>query len=537
MAGHGTKNAQAQLDMSSFNLEPGAFVPGEFIVGYKEGMSPADIQGEIDRRTARASTTMGKIQNIREDIIMRLQGEERPEDTLAEIQTVNQKVGVQATKEVETFQDVYLYTINPNADPASVLQDYANLEQVAYVEPNYIYYATVVPNDTQYDQLWGMKKIKAEEAWDISTGKDTVLVGVVDSGASVGHPDLTPNLKKSVSVVAGCQTDVDQAGHGTHVSGTIGAVGNNTQGVTGVNWTVSINAYCVLPQGSGTIEGIATGVNRAVSDGVKVINMSLGGSPGQTLRSAIQNAKNSGVTVVVAAGNCGTTPSRSGCGGDPGRTISADQLYPANDPNVITVGSTTESDALSSFSSIGQSVDISAPGSGIQSTKPGGTYGLSSGTSMATPHVAGAAAFILSINPNLTPDEVQRALQCTADDLGAPGWDPQFGHGRLNVKAAADAVKSGTIPTCSSPNSPTAGPQPTSGGTTPTGGTQPTGPQPTSSQGAPHPCPTEAQRGNYNCDSAVDNNDYKGWEADFKIGSASLAPWFEYIRKIIYNRS
>lgn len=523
---------QAQAPAQSYLLEEGQYVPGEFLIKFKEGHSPDQLE-TLAMQSEQSPTFLRRVQSI-----FGIQSSEQSE--LNSIKALESKYDLQAASALETygdrgaeaiFNETYIYKYDPTVNPADVLRDYNNIEGVEYIEPNYIYTAFKAPNDPSYGSLWGMKIIKAEEAWEESTGSQSVKVAVVDTGVQVNHPDLTGNAIKSEGMGPGCPTNTDSAGHGSHVAGTIGAVGNNGTGVAGVNWTVGINGYAVLcAGGSGSLSSIAAGVNKAVADGNKVINMSLGGNgDSTTFHNAIINAKNSGVTVVVAAGNCWNQPQSQKCPlPNQAQRGSSDFTYPAAYPEVITVAATTSSDQSASFSNRGQANDIAAPGVQVESTWPPSTYNSISGTSMASPHVAGAAGFLLSINANLTPDQIQNALQCTADDLGTTGWDETYGHGRLNLKAAVDAVKSGNIPTCSAPGQPVSTPQPTSpGGATNT-------PAPTGGQQI-HPCPEEAAKGNYNCTTPTDDNDYKAWEAEFKQGASSLSPWFEYIRKALYN--
>lgn len=535
--------SRAQTDISQFSFDEGTYVKGQIIVGFKDGMSPQDLEAKVANRVARAESIGGKLQNIRENIQYALSGTEKPEDSLTAIQNINNTVGFSSSNYIQSFEgtEAYVYSVSKTIPPQEILRQYADLSSVEYVEPDGMAYAFKAPNDTDYAKLWAMPKIKAEDAWEISTGSNSVTVGIVDTGVQVNHPDLQGNAQKSDAISPACTVNGDKGAHGSHVAGTIGAVGNNSTGVAGINWTVKINGYGVLCSvcdnggiGCGSFSDIITGINKAVSDNVDIINMSLGGNQHSTaMQQALRNARNQGILVVVAAGNSNAD------------TIG---FYPARYPEVMTVSATGPNDEKAAYSNFGNAVDIAAPGGNgprggctaplcIYSTLPSG-YGSYQGTSMASPHVAGAAALLLSVNPNLTPDQLQQALQCTADDLGSTGWDEKFGHGRLNLKAAIDAVKGGNIPTCQSPSEPTNAPQPTQPtGTQPTGSTTPTGGLTPSPTGTQHPCPAEAIKGNYNCDSATDNNDYKNWEADFKSGVASLAPWFEYIRKIIYNRN
>ena len=235
---------------------------------------------------------------------------------------------------------------------------------VAYAEPNYLYHADAVPNDPRYPQLWGLAKISAPAAWNITTGSTAVTVGVVDTGISTDHLDLSANVVPGHDFVQGDSDPRDFNGHGTHVAGTIGARGNNGRGLTGVNWQVGLMPVRVLDgNGSGSNANVTAGLAYACTHGASIVNASLGGTSYSTaMRDAIASCPNT--LFVFAAGNDG---------------VSDDQTphYPCNYgaapdnlPNVICVAATDSNDALASFSNYGQSVDLAAPGLGIQSTWP-----------------------------------------------------------------------------------------------------------------------------------------------------------------------
>lgn len=300
-----------------------------------------------------------------------------------------------------------------------------------HCSPNYRYHAVdSVPNDPRFSSQWGMSKIRAPGAWDVSVGSTLPVVAVIDSGVQYTHPDLQPNIWSNNGEVAGDGIDNDGNGyvddvngynwvssnnnpdddnhHGTHVAGTIGAVGNNGFGVVGVNHTVRIQCLKVLDdQGSGYTSDISSAVLYAAANGANVINMSLGGSSSDDVfEAAIQQAGQKGVLVVVAAGNefsdNDITPA-----------------YPANYrlPNMISVAATDEDDLLASFSNYGASnVDIAAPGVNILSTIPN-SYDSFSGTSMASPHVAGVAALIKAANSSLDYATIKSLILNQADPL------------------------------------------------------------------------------------------------------------------------
>jgi subtilisin family serine protease len=218
---------------------------------------------------------------------------------------------------------------------------------------------------------------------------------------------------------------MDDQGHGTHVAGTIGA-GRGNGGVVGVAPGVSLLAVKVLGgDGSGTNESVANGIVYAADQKVDVISMSLGG-PGKSrvIEDAVKYAIGKGVLVVAAMGNENTeSPS-----------------YPAAIPGVMAIGATTNRDIRSPFSNYGKHISVSAPGSDILSTMPGGRYEALSGTSMATPHVSGLAALVKSAFPDLSAAELRTRIERSADDLGDRGFDKYFGIGRINARRAVSAL-------------------------------------------------------------------------------------------------
>lgn len=299
-------------------------------------------------------------------------------------------------------------------DIQTVIDHLKNNPNVEFAQPNYIYHATAVPNDPNYSQLWGLKNtgqtvsassgpnsprnsnnpgisgkdMKLESAWDINTNCANVVIAVLDSGVNYNHSDLASNMwnggagfpNHGYDHVDNDNDPMDLNGHGTHVAGTIGARGNNGVGITGVCWNASIMAVRVLNSlGSGTSASVISGINFAVSNGAKIINMSLGGpsyDPAQY--SALQNAKNAEVLVVAAAGNDGENMDSSG-----------GFSYPCayNLDNILCVGALDQAYQIASFSNRGvTSVDVAAPGVNILSAWPGtvSTYtdSLTSGWTM-----------------------------------------------------------------------------------------------------------------------------------------------------------
>lgn len=323
---------------------------------------------------------------------------------------------------------------------------------VEVVEPNYIATAFATVNDPYYAQYqWNFQSfdsvggVGAEAAWDVNRGANTV-VAVIDTGIATAVPDLAGTCFTSTGYdfVNNDNDATDDEGHGTHVAGTIAQTTNNGLGVAGLAHESCLMAVKVLDAtGSGSYENVVAGIYHATDNGADVINLSLGGPASDILRSAVQYAYEKGVTVVAATGNDNAAVS-----------------YPAAyDEYVIAVGATRKNGVRAPYSNYGAQIDLVAPGGyfeykrvrgkmvlssneGIyqQTLVPGTTdqfnYYFYSGTSMATPHVAAAAAMVLSNGNASTPDEVRTALQSTARDLGTAGFDQYYGHGIIDLPAA-----------------------------------------------------------------------------------------------------
>ncbi len=325
---------------------------------------------------------------------------------------------------------------------------------VSYAGPNHLYYIDATPNDQQYvaGQQWGLTQIKAEQAWDVTTGSPNIVIAVIDTGTAVNHPDLQSKIVQGHDFVNNDNDPSDDNGHGTHVSGIAAANSNNGQGIAGVSWGARVMPVKVLSgRGGGSTDVIAQGIHWAVDNGARIINLSLGGPDDDpVLKDAVQYAFDRNVLVVAAAGN---TP---------------DGLphYPAAYGNVLAVGATGRADTFTGFSSFGSYVGVSAPGVGIWSTwwdNGNLTYESLNGTSQASPFVAGTAALVWSANPSLNAQQVRQIIEDSSDDLGDPGLDAHYGYGRINAFRAVQMAQQGP-PT---PRTPTAVPQPTSPASTP----------------------------------------------------------------------
>ncbi|WP_374709330.1 S8 family peptidase [Desmospora profundinema] len=265
---------------------------------------------------------------------------------------------------------------------------------------------------------YGIPQVKADQVHSTGVRGQGVKVAVLDTGIDYNHEDL--NVRGGASFVGG--NYMDRNGHGTHVAGTIAAV-DNSIGVIGVAPDAELYAVKVLSDsGSGSYSGIAQGIEWAIDNGMDVINMSLGGSSSSSvLQSAVQRAYNSGIVVVAAAGN-------SGAGTD---TVG----YPAKYPEAIAVAAVDSNNQRASFSSTGPSVELSAPGVNVLSTIPRNRYSSYSGTSMASPHVAGVAVLVKSANPSLSNVQIREAMNATAIPLGASN---QYGNGLVDAVAAVN---------------------------------------------------------------------------------------------------
>jgi len=392
-----------------------AFVPGELIVRFNDGVSPAAVERAL-------SSVKGK--------------------------------------KIKRFLRIHaLHVKVPNGRARRAVSALKGLKGVKYAELNALRFINAIPNDSRFVELWGLNNtgqaggafdadIDAPEAWNLFTGDPNMVVADIDTGLDMTHPDIAANVYTNPGEIAGNGIDDDGngyiddvhgwdfarndndpsdteaacGGHGTHTAGTIGAVGNNGIGVTGVNWNVKIMPLKVFKLFFGTIcsastSDIVAAVNYAASMGVRVSNNSYGStSPTQSEKDAIQ-ASNS--VFVAAAGN------------DANNTDNVPQYPSAYDlPNIISVAATDKSDALASFSNFGMvSVDLAAPGLSVLSTTPNNTYSFFSGTSMATPHVAGAATLLIAKYPTLTVNEVKWRILAGVDNVALPVGTG----GRLNI--------------------------------------------------------------------------------------------------------
>jgi thermitase len=343
-----------------------------------------------------------------------------------EINSLHQKNGG-AVKTTVDSTGVQVVSPTDSRQTSELITQYKASGQVEYAEPNYIAKALLVPNDPYYGSQWNLQKVDGATAWDSARG-DGATVAVIDTGVWASHPDLSGEVLTGYDFVSSDNDATDDHGHGTHVAGTIAAVTNNGVGVASIGYHGSILPIKVLnSEGYGTYADVASGIIYAADNGASIINMSLGGSSSSiTLQNAVNYAIGRGVMIVAAAGNDGSDA----------------PLYPAACDGVLAISATDSSDNLASFSNYGSNIFVGAPGVGILSTYLNNSYVSMSGTSMATPHVAGllelAESYAAAASLTLTDAQLVADIKASSDKVGsygydANGWNQYFGYGRINA--------------------------------------------------------------------------------------------------------
>lgn len=358
--------------------------------------------------------------------------------------------GAKVTKQVSS-DGWYQATITAGGSISSSLPAFQRLSTVVTATPDFRVKLTATPNDTNYASQWALENsadtdIDAAQAWNYGTSS-SVVVAVIDTGVDYTHTDLASNIWTNTREIAGNGLDddrngytddirgwnfvsdnnnpADDNGHGTHVAGTIGAVGNNGIGISGIAWSVKVMALKFMDStGSGNLSDAVAAIDYARVNGAKIINASWGGGGfSSALQSAITRFQNAGGIFVAAAGNEGSNNVTTAS-------------YPANYAGVVSVAASTSTGTLASFSNYGTNVDIVAPGQNILSTIPGNRYASYSGTSMASPHVAGALALLWGQSPALTATQLVSLVMNNTDAV----LTDRTQYGRLNVGKAAAAL-------------------------------------------------------------------------------------------------
>ncbi|MCW3065436.1 MAG: alkaline serine protease [Solirubrobacterales bacterium] len=338
------------------------------------------------------------------------------------------RAGVTAT--VGSVRGQHARVVAVSGDPVVAARRLAAAPGVAYAEPNVALHAFAAPNDALLGQMGDLALIHALPAWSAiglgafpATGG--VPVGIVDTGIDPSHEDLAGKVAACASSVEGTITVgscADDNDHGTHVAGTIGALANNAVGIAGVAFASKLVVCKALDgAGSGTTADVASCIRWVHDRGAKVISLSLGGPGSTTLAAAVHeawaNGGRSGSVLVAAAGNDG----------------SAAIEYPSGYPEVVSVAAVDDAGGHAGFSNANAKVEIAAPGVQVLSTKRGGGYVRFSGTSMATPHVAGAAALLWGLHRRSSAATIRDDLDATVVDAEPAGRDPYFGFGALDL--------------------------------------------------------------------------------------------------------
>ena len=352
----------------------------------------------------------------------------------------------------------YQITLENDANIEHVCQELKQSSAISKVRPNYISEIYATPSDEFYGFQWGLQAINAEAGWDIETGHPDVVIAIVDSGVDLNHDDLKDKLIPGEDFVdfqgnAGTRYELrgdykirdldpdDEDGHGTHCAGISASTSNNGQGITGVCWGGKIVPVRVMFRVFDRFEGretsvgtgtdISAGIKFAVDSGANVINLSLGGGSGDEYEPVLKYARDRNVCVVAATGNENSSlPS-----------------YPAADPNALAVGAIDTALNRANFSNYGSGYGafVMAPGVQIASTYKDNSYEYLSGTSMATPFVAGLAGLIISValrsGKQISIEEVYRIIRETATPLGTGKGDRFYGEGLINVPAALQAAQ------------------------------------------------------------------------------------------------
>ena len=350
-------------------------------------------------------------------------------------------------KRVYEIEITDIYSID---EVIKVLEKNSNIE---YVEKIPLIKTSLVPNDPSFTSQWALNKINATGAWNYFSSGSSIIVAVIDDAIETTHSDLAPSLWINQAEIPTNGIDDDNNGyiddingwdmadndnnpnpttsaylHGTHVAGIVGASSNNNLGIASIGYSVKL--MCIKASNApATVNYGYSGILYATDNGAKVINMSWGSYVNsQTGQTIIDYAHNAGVVLVAAAGNDNTSAAH----------------YPSDYNHVISVAATSSNDVKASFSNFGSQIDVSAPGENILSTGVGNTYINLSGTSMASPYVAGLASLMLSLNPYLAPNDIETCIKNNTDNISAlnPSYSGSLGTGRINANNTMQCVQS-----------------------------------------------------------------------------------------------
>ncbi|MEW5767243.1 MAG: S8 family serine peptidase [bacterium] len=426
------------------------FVPGELILKLKR--SPKINQLDLPKKGQGIFTNLPTLDELnREFHVTEMK-------KLLELHPPIRESSIQAID----LTDLFKLILPADSDLEAVAAAYRKNPLVEYAEPNYIRRVSYTPNDPSLS--WGLSKVEAYSAWDITSGSNEAIIAVVDTGLDWDHPDLAANVWINAGEIPGNGLDdegngfvddymgwdftdapggpgaegedylerdndpMDFHGHGTHVAGIVAAVANNYQGSAGLAYgckVMAVRSGYATNNGDGWLEDddCAAAIIYAADNGAKVINMSWGSySPSSVIQDALDYAALAGCLLIGAAGNSNTSS----------------VLYPAGYPNVLAVAATDNNDRKASFSNYGHWIDVCAPGTGIYSTLFDNTYASWSGTSMAAPFVAALGGLIFSQNPTWNWEKVAQHIKETADNIDSinPSYAGLLGSGRINAYRA-----------------------------------------------------------------------------------------------------
>ncbi len=421
-----------------------------YFIKYKNTLTKSEIQKRIISKELLSSQESIPLNTQNSGVSYLARGIVKDVDDLSRIV----KVTFQSEQNAENFLSI------ANDDPF-----------IEYVQKGNVYKIDYTPNDSLVSEQWALNKIQAFDAWNITAGSDTVLIGIIDTGIDFEHLDLKSQFYLNPGEIGldnsgkdkrtnnfdddgnGFVDDFmgwdftdrvgfpfdstggdylnwdnnpkDEQGHGTYIAGIAGASMNNLYGIAGIApRSKLINIRAFDPNGYGEEDDVAAAILYAVQMGAKVINMSFGDNAFSfVLRDVIRYAYSRGVVLIASAGN----------------SNSSNPHYPSGYSEVICVGNSTSDDLVASSSNYGSTLDLVAPGSLIMTTAMNNNYAIISGTSASAPFVSGAAALILSLE-NFTNEEVKQILKSTSDDIGNPGWDLKSGAGRLNLFKAVSVI-------------------------------------------------------------------------------------------------
>jgi subtilisin family serine protease len=456
-----------------------AFAPGEVVLKLKSDQ-PAEtnavikIMDSLGVKTREVKPVFTAIHAMHRH---GLTEEEILNKTISKLKNISPKRYLPTNLRARGLANVYRVTLfEQSADVINLCAQLQKHPSVEYAEPNFLIKSLLVPDDPyyhssgtwgqSYDDLWGIKKIQCEGAWDVTTGSQDVIVAVVDTGIDYNHEDLVQNIWINTGEIPdnGIDDDgngfiddirgydfctyggkprdndpMDGRGHGTHCAGTIAAVTDNTMGVAAISWHSKLMAVQGLDEtGTGWDTDLAEAVIYAADNGASVINCSWGAEgwdASQVMKDAMGHAYDLNCVIVAAAGNF---------------NAKALMFFPANMKEVITISAFDDNDIRASFSNWGIKIDVAAPGVDIlsclaagsyyeqhyQSSIVGEKYIRLNGTSMAAPHVSGLSALILSNYPEFSNEQVRQVLRISADDVSGAGWDEDSGYGRINATQA-----------------------------------------------------------------------------------------------------